>query len=129
MPIIHIHSLPQKSESDVANALQTLADTVAKEMNIPPYTVRCVWNEVKSGFYVQGGSPTEAPENRGSLVSFTLFEGRSADFVQNIQRIIADILSHTLGIDPKTVCIVCYEHKFYQVLDKGQCFTIKYPTS
>lgn len=130
MPIIQIHALPQKEEIQIPIVIQALADAVAQQMNIPAYAVRCIWQELKPMFYAQGGTSPEAsqPNNsHGPLVTYTLFEGRGTQFVEKILHLIAETLASALRIDPNTICIICHEHKFYQVLDAGQIFTIKYP--
>jgi len=133
MPIIKIDALPQqKTKREISLIIQMLANLVAKEMEIPAYAVRCIWQEIDPIFYTQGGhvgKKTQPRTSHGPLISFTLFEGRGSQFMEKLLHLIAKTLAIALEIDPKIICIICYEHKFYHVLDHGQIFKIALPSS
>ena len=83
MPIVHIYSRLQKSESNVVTAIKTLSNTIAKEMSIPPYSVRCIWQQIQPFFYVQGiesHQETQTHEISNLIINFTLFERERYDF-------------------------------------------------
>lgn len=117
MPVLNIRALPQKENVDIKSALKKTTIAIAEAYGCDPKHVWVTWQELSSGFYVEGNNSEDSqPENThppiGELICF---EGKSSEDIEKVLQAAATTLSKELGI-PNNIFITYREAKSGQVV-------------
>jgi phenylpyruvate tautomerase PptA (4-oxalocrotonate tautomerase family) len=116
MPAICIQSLPGHALNKRQEIMKSIARDVAEIAKVPERAVFCTWQVLEAGAYIQNGEIAESqPENsHPPIVTLTLFEGRSAEQIEQALNAIAKHLS-SIG----NVFISVHEAKSGEVFTGG----------
>ncbi|MBT4790545.1 MAG: hypothetical protein HON90_03160 [Halobacteriovoraceae bacterium] len=100
MPILHVRALPQKDSSKITPALKKTILAISETYGCSPHQVWATWEEIKSGWYVEGeNEASEQPlETHPPICELTCFEGRTSEEVEKLLEVAASTLSKELGI-------------------------------
>jgi len=117
MPILHVRALPQADSAKVQTALAKTCIAIANIFDCDPKHVWATWEEIKSGFYVEGdtGADNQPQETHPPIAQLTCFEGKSPEQIEKILLVAAQTLSEELGI-PNNIFMTYNEAKSGQVV-------------
>ena len=119
MPVIHAKLLPQRPGIDVANVMHSAGRRVAGIVGVPERAVWTTWEYLPPAQYAEGGV-CAGEQPRGThppLVDLMLFEGRSADKLEEAILAIVEELTRGLQLDEGNVFVA------YRELRSGRVFT------
>jgi hypothetical protein len=100
MPILHVRALPQKDSARIQAALKQACQAIAEAYGCKPEQVWATWEEIRPGFYVEGGNAADSQpaESHPPIAELICFEGKSAEAIEAILLAGSRALSHGLGI-------------------------------
>lgn len=101
MPILHVRALPQKDSSKITAALKKTTVAISEVYGCSPQQVWATWEEIKTGWYVEGESEAsmQPGETHPPIGELTCFEGRSAKEIEKLLVVASSTLTKELGIE------------------------------
>jgi phenylpyruvate tautomerase PptA (4-oxalocrotonate tautomerase family) len=107
MPVIQVKALPPRPGTDVTEAMRRISSGLAESLDVPANHVWITWETIPPWHYVEG-SRAAAIQPEGThppLVRVQMFEGRSAEEIERVLSLIADLVAEHLGLERGNVFV------------------------
>jgi phenylpyruvate tautomerase PptA (4-oxalocrotonate tautomerase family) len=117
MPVLNIKALPQENPELIQAALKKTSQAIAQAYGCKPEHVWVTWEELKSGFYVEGtnAADMQPAKSHPPIAQLFCFEGKSIEAIEQVLLAAAQTLSAALGI-PNNIFITYHECKSGEVI-------------